>query len=288
MMTPAIRALAAMDESGKVDMCMSSNWQDARRPAYDDFFDKWDIVQDVINYPEQKFEKDYKQYFCTGHSEHSAAIDIFMKKCSINTEAPDWTSRGLHEVFFYINIVYKMGYKGPMLNQYVPIANKPILQNGNKIKIGLCNGTYSNKMKPSKQWEHYNALVTTLRETYDCKIIKVGYQNELEGVDADIDYVGKLSFTESTKVISQLDLLITTDTALMHAGDALQIPMVAIFGGSLISKNGALSKNAENLVLGMSCQPCQKTHNFYHCGTYDCINKLSVGDVMAAVKRRLD
>jgi len=288
MMTPAIQALASMDASGKVDICMSSFWKDARRPAYDDFFDKWDTIQEVINYPEQQLIKKYKRYFYTGHTEHSEALDIFVKKCPVQADAPDWTNKSIHEIFYYMNIVSKMGYKGKLFNQYVPLACAPILKNGNTIKIGLCNGTYSEKMKAPKQWPYFNELVSALRNNYNCRIIKVGYKDELSDIKTDEDFVGKLSFTETAKVISQLDLLISTDTALMHVGDALQIPMVAIFGGSLISKNGAINNTAENLVLGLSCQPCQRTYNFYNCSHYNCINNLTVGDVMSAVKRRLN
>ena len=181
-----------------------------------------------------------------------------------------------------------MGYKGHVPDQYVPMADGPILlQNSKALKIGLCNGTYSVKMKATKQWQYFNELVSLLRSSYNCKIIKVGYKDELSNVKTDVDYVGKLSFTETAAVISQLDLLITTDTALMHVGDALGTPMVVIFGGTLISKNGAISKNAESVIAGLSCQPCQRTYNFYNCDHYDCISKLTVGDVMAAVRRRV-
>lgn len=284
MMTPAIRALASIDPSGKVDICMSSKWQDDRRPAFDDFFKRWNIVEEVINYPEMNFTKDYTRWFYTGHAEHCEAMDIFSKKCKLKVEAPDWRENGhLHEVFFYMNIVYKMGYKGSVPDQFVPLACSPKL-NSNKLRIGLCNGTYSYKMKTAKQWPYFNELVDLLRHLYDVRIIKLGYGDELKDVKGDVDYVGKLSFTESAKVVSQLDLLITTDTALMHVGDALRIPMVAIFGGTLISKNGAISKKAKHVTLGLACQPCQRTHSFYNCDHYDCINKLSLGDVMPVVR----
>lgn len=80
MMTPAIQALASMDSSGKVDICISSKWHDDRRPAFEDFFDKWDIIEEVINYPEMNFTKDYTRWFYTGHSEYFDAMDIFSKK----------------------------------------------------------------------------------------------------------------------------------------------------------------------------------------------------------------
>ena len=287
MLSPAIRALASMDASGQVDICLSSEWNDSRRSSYDDYFDKWDIVQNVINYPKEDFSKKYKIWFYTGHSEHSEALNIFLKKSRLQIEAPEWKERKIHEVFWYMEQVYKLGYTGHVPNQYVPLAKKPVLKNG-KLTIGICNGTYSMKMTASKKWPYFNELVYTLKNYCDAKIIKVGYQNELEDVKTDINYVDKLTFTETAKVISQLDLFITTDTANMHVGDALQIPMVVLFGGTLISKNGALSKKAVNLTLGLSCQPCQKTNKFYNCDHYNCINKLTVGDVMTKVKEVLN
>jgi ADP-heptose:LPS heptosyltransferase len=289
MLTPAIQALASMDKSKKVDICLSSHWKDPRRPAFDEFFDRWDIVQDVVNYPDQKFTKDYKLWFYTGHSEHSEALDVFIKKCPIKPTAPEWRGNSLHEVFWYLDIVKKLGYKGKVFDQIVPLSEKPIIRkkNGGSFYIGICNGTYSERMKNAKQWPYFDLLVETLKNYYGCHIIKIGYQYELKDIKADMDFVDKLSFCETAKVISQLDLLITTDTANMHTGDALNIPMIAIFGGTLISKNGALSKKAINLSLGLPCQPCQRTPSFYNCLHYNCINQLTVGDVMLEVRKIL-
>ncbi len=286
MMSPAIISLASMDKSGMVDIWLSSDWNDSRRSAFDDYFDKWDIIQDVINYPDSDFVKKYKRWFYTGHAEHSDAFNVFRKKCKISIEAPNWRMNGTHEVYWYMDSVYNLGYKGNVPNQYVPVSDKPVLKSRRPL-IGLCNGTYSQRMKTAKQWAYFNELVETLRGYYNPTIVKIGYQEELKDVKCDIDYVNKLSITETAFVISQLDLLITTDTANMHIGDAFGIPMVVIFGGTLISKNGPLGKNAECVALGLDCQPCQRTHSFYNCEHYKCINELKVGDVMAAVRRRL-
>ena len=285
MLTPAIQALASLDESKQIDICLSSHWEDARRPAFDDYLSKWDIVQDVINYPAMQFVKKYTTWFYTGHSEQSDALNVFMKKAKINPESPDWRGSSVHEVYWYMDIVRRLGYTGEIFNQYVPISEKSILTKKKKcLYIGICNGTYSNRMKAAKQWPYYDLLVETLQNYYGAKIIKIGYEDELKDIKCDLDYVNKLSFTENAKLISELDLLITTDTANMHVGDALNIPMVVLFGGTLISKNGAISKKAINVSIDLPCQPCQRTPSFYNCLHYDCINKLQVSDVMLAVR----
>ena len=288
MMTPAIRALATMDESRKVDICMSSEWNDPRRPAYDDFFKRWDIIQEVINYPKMQFVKKYTRWFYTGHSEFSEAFNVFKEKSAIGAEAPDWRNWAIHEMYWYMEIVQTLGYKGTVPSQYVPLAPDPIIKKGKQPVIGICNGTYSYKMKTAKQWNYWSELATVLKNHYGATVIKVGYQDELKEVECDIDYVDKLSFTETAKVISQLDLFITTDSANMHVGDALNVNMVVLFGGTLISKNGCLSRNSDIVTSGLDCRPCQRTPKFYHCDNYHCMGKLTVGDVMAVVRRRLN
>ena len=286
MMTPALQAMASMDPSGKIDICMDSKWKDARRQSYDTFFEEWDLVQKVINHPRQNLRK-YKTWFWTGHAEHSDALKIFMDKSSLQSNTPDWRGRHIHEAYWYMEIANKYGYRGPTPKQYVPIAKKPLLGKKRKPLIGICDGTFASKMLIIKKYPYFSELVETLQSYYNATIVKIGYQEELKNVPANIDYVNKLSFTETAKVISQLDLLITTDTANMHVGDALDIPMIALFGGTLISKNGALSKKAVNLAKGLHCQPCQKTEAFYNCEHYNCINQLTVGDVMDEVRRIL-
>jgi len=289
MMTPAIKALASMDSFGCVDICMSSTWEDSRRPAFDDFLNHFEIVNKVINYPKQELSLKYKTWFYTGHSEYFDALDIFKRNCPIEFGAPNWRENGLiHEVFYYMNAAYAMGYKGSIPSQSVPVSGDIKLEKNSLYKIGLCNGTYSYKMKTAKQWNYFQELSDLLHSIYNAEIIKLGYADELNDVRGDIDYVGKLSFTETAKVIQQLDLLITTDTALMHVGDALGIPMIVIFGGTLISKNGALSQNATHVKLGLPCQPCQRTQHFYNCDHYDCINKLTVDYIIEAVRRKLN
>jgi len=292
MFSPALQALALADESKQIDICMSSFWEDPRRPAYDEYFKLCPFVQSVVNYPKEIFTKKYNTWFYTNHSEASEVLDVFRNKNTLNVPMPDWSTRSVHEIFWYMNIVDLHGYmrtynnKGYTPPQFVPVTDEPILDFKN-IKIGICNGTFSHRMKNGKQWPYFNELVTLLKQYYDCTVIKIGYQDEMQDVKADVDYVDKLTFCQSAKVISQLDLLITNDTALMHVGDALNVPMIVIFGGTLISKNGAISSNAVNICAGLDCQPCQRTINFYNCPHYNCLLRLGVDMVMSEVRKKL-
>jgi ADP-heptose:LPS heptosyltransferase len=289
MLTPAMQALASMDGSGKIDVIMSSEWNDSRRPAFDEFFELCPFVEQVVNYPLQQPTRKYKTYFVTGHAEHSAAFDYVRQQCTIFMNSPDWRAESLHETEYYMNIVRKMGYTGATPPQWVPVAtNGHKFLKSNTPLIGLCNGTYSDRMAPVKQYTYFKEINEALRRYVGATTVKVGYGEELKDVlDADHDYVGELTFAETCGLMEKFNLLITTDTALMHAADALDIPQVVIFGGSLVSKNGPLSNRARVVTAQLQCQPCQKTNDFYNCPSLECLQQLAPGDVMAAVREVL-
>jgi heptosyltransferase-2 len=150
--------------------------------------------------------------------------------------------------------------------------------------ITLCNGA-SGSQKKQKQWPHFAKLAKTIRYFYpEATIVKVGNGHELRGVTCDIDFVGKLTFTQSTHVLAYSDLMITSDTGLMHAGDAVGTPMVVIFGGTVLSKNAPLNGKAKIARADLSCQPCQYTDRFLTCDHVRCLHDLTVGQVFAHVR----
>ena len=47
-----------------------------------------------------------------------------------------------------------------------------------------------------------------------------------------VDLVGRTSLRQALGVLSQLKLLVTNDSGLMHAAAALSVPLVALFGST--------------------------------------------------------
>jgi heptosyltransferase-2 len=81
--------------------------------------------------------------------------------------------------------------------------------------------------------------------------------------------------------------MVTTDTGLMHAADALQKQMVVLWGGSVLEKNKPLTKSARIIHLGSPCQPCLKTGSYKTCENSRCMNDISVGEVMFNIREVL-
>lgn len=290
LLTPTLQALAQMDESKKIDICLSSEWNDYRRNAFDEYISVMPFVQNIINFPAQQFTKKYTVWFYTAHSEHSEALDVFRSHDTINLSIPDWKASMSHEAVWYFEHVLAMGYDKLMPGMYVPVKQTektPILPN-NKLKIGLCNGTFCNMMKGAKQWPYFKELAETLKNYYECNIITIGTGDELQDVKSDFNFVDKLSFLDSANIINQLDLFIVNDTANMHVGDALQVNMIVLFGGSFISKNAPLSSTACVVRKNLDCQPCQSTESFKNCEKNTCLTCLTISDVFSVCDKKLN
>ena len=62
--TPALQALASMDTSGKVDMCIEKDWMDSRKGGLFELWDSYPFINKTISFDEivQK-GKDYKTWF---------------------------------------------------------------------------------------------------------------------------------------------------------------------------------------------------------------------------------
>lgn len=219
------------------------------------------------------------------HAEDSPALVEMKKHNSRAMSVPNWVAEYANETMYYLNVVDNMGWlKGTM-----PPLEFPVDESGPTLEapaVALCNGTFDKKMRNGKQWPHFAELARVLKLLRpDVRIVKVGFGDELRAVAADVDVVGKLSITQTAKVLRQCSLVVTVDTALMHVADALGIPTIAIFGGSLVSKNGPINANVRVVRKGLSCQPCQGNGaEFCNCAHANCLAHLSVGEVMQHVR----
>lgn len=283
LFTPALRAMASMDPSGQLDICCHDNWKDSRKNGLLDIWEKLPFVQNVICLGD-RFTKKYKTWFwvdwlCVGEGRELFAS---MKNYDIGI----WDHNKTHESDHYFEVAQRVyGYKGWKPSQLIVPADNPVLGN-DKIKIVLCNGGFG-ELQALKKWEGFKQLAHEIKMLFGNKVslIKVGYKNELEEVDSfDIDFVNKLSITQTAKVIQQADLMISTDTGNMHIADALGTPMIVLWGGSSIVKNKPYNSMSKIIHLGLKCQPCQQDLGYISCKELKCMTDISVGEVMYYVR----
>jgi ADP-heptose:LPS heptosyltransferase len=292
--TPALQALASMDQSGKVDVCIDMRWNDYRKDSIIEMLGKFDFVQNIIPFPigvPVKFEREYQVWYWTSWASNGDALEFFRSKKPHGEDVANdnrvWDHEKTSEADYYFNIVKKYyGYTGDKPPLAFPVSGK-FAFNASQKNIVFCNGGFGG-YSVIKKWPHFYDLAFTLKGLYGNKInlIKVGYGKELSDVyNYDYDFVNKVSITETAQIIKQSDLLITTDTAIMHIGDALKVPMIVLWGGTSLKKNGPSNDTGKVIHLRLDCQDrCHASNRYSSCTNLRCMNEIRVSMIMREVK----
>ena len=108
-----------------------------------------------------------------------------------------------------------------------------------------------------------------------------------------VNTAGELSPLQSAELISRCVVLLTNDTAPMHMGVAVQVPVIAIFGPTVPSFGFAPIGRSDRVVetMGLRVRPCG-IHGGKTCPvhTFDCMHMISVArvhnEVRAAIHAR--
>lgn len=289
MMTPAIKALSDMHNS-PVDIVMPSENGDSRMPIIHSICRKWNIVKNLILFPQQSFNPDqYKTLFTTSHCEPSQAKALFDQK-GIKYRPAKWLRECIHEVEYYMDEVYRLGYKGAIPPIEIPLATMPTLKGGPKIAFYNGAASLSERYRwERKKWGGFNELAKTLRNYYDVDILYLGGSQEKDEGDklaAEYPFVksfaGKLNFMESAKALRQCGLLISSDSSMMHVAEAVNVPVIALFGSTMVSKNRPYYGNYRIVRGKCNYSPCQYHPQFSLCREYKCMDSITPGQVMQA------
>jgi hypothetical protein len=284
IMMPSLQSVASMTDSGKIDVVLNGDWNDRRKPPVKDILKHWPVVDKIIDWPGNQFDpKVYELWFYSPHGSNGPIVPTFQDHLKIPVPRPSWNQSKIHEADHYMEVARTVGYKGRIPTVTFPVGDAPALNLPRPI-FGLCNGFFKTQQKEwdKKRWPYFSQLSEILKRFFGASIVGIGSSGELDGVSMDEDFTGKLSIIETAKVISQVEVLVTSDTANMHIADLLGIPMVALFGPTLTSKNRPRSKRAIVLRSGVLCAPCQDTARFMNCMSNKCMHSITVGDVMAA------
>jgi hypothetical protein len=285
------QAVASLTDTKTIDICLDDSWRDSRRPAVEEICRAWPVVDRVISWPKDPLnENEYDLWFYSAHGSTCDIVHKFLNNMRHRpVPKPGWRSSLIHEADHYMEIAYAMGYQGPPPKVEFPVADDPVLDLPRPI-IGICNGWFrtQNMNWQKKGWPYFMQISGVLRGYFGGSVVGIGAKGELP-VEAilDANYAGKLSILQTAKVLSQLDLLITTDTGPMHMANIMDVPLIALFGSTLTSKNAPKGKNSTVLISGLSCVPCQDSTPFYNCRKWACMEAIGVGDVMALAKEKL-
>ena len=100
-----------------------------------------------------------------------------------------------------------------------------------------------------------------------------------------LNLCGILTVRELAACLSDVTLLISNDSAIMHLGNELNIPAVSIFGPTNDQKYGKTSARNRIVRKNLNCTPCEKAHcRFEHQA---CLEDLSSDIVVSACQELL-
>jgi ADP-heptose:LPS heptosyltransferase len=147
-----------------------------------------------------------------------------------------------------------------------------------------------------KRWptENYCKIVKGLQGK-GLGVVIVGGESECEVagiIEAETgctNLSGKTSFTETGGVLSNMDLLISGDSALLHLAASLEVPTVSLFGPSNPQKWSPQGEQHRFLQKEFECVPCSRYGHIPPCPhNVKCLNSLAPEDVLDAALELLE
>lgn len=188
-------------------------------------------------------------------------------------------SKGI-EVCYNLTSKEKWGY---LFNE------KSINQHSPTVAINPGSDQPKKRLHPDRLADIADRLV----EQCNARIILLGGPGEMsisqhiqDTMNHDaINLAGKLTLNDLVYIISQLDLLITNDSAPMHIAAALNIKQVAIFGPGYpeLFRPYTSSDNYILIYKHLDCRPC----NNKECGHISCIESITSEEVFEAANTLL-
>ena len=99
-----------------------------------------------------------------------------------------------------------------------------------------------------------------------------------------VDLTGQTTLSQTAALLSGAKLLITNDSACLHMAEAMQTPLVALFGPTDEKKYGPRNPRSVVVRRNLVCSPCERALCPYH---HECLRQLDPSSVLSAAVKIL-
>jgi len=145
-----------------------------------------------------------------------------------------------------------------------------------------------------KIWPSYDQLVNKLEKEFNVILLGGKKETYLDVLAYEKDFVvsfaGNLSLIESIAMCFYADVLVSNDTGILHAAEAINKNVICIMGPT--SKELAYPYRKESIVIekNMWCRPCSKNGSgiCIRLGLRPCLSKITVDEVYNKIKEYLN
>ncbi len=142
--------------------------------------------------------------------------------------------------------------------------------------------------------EKAEAVIEILSELPNVKILLFGggkvEELKLQGIAEDYSNVyniaGKMSLHDELDLISQLDVMVSMDSANMHLASLLGVPVVSVWGGThpYIGFLGYGQSITNSVQIDLACRPCSVFGDKpCYRGDYACLTRLQEDEILIKV-----
>lgn len=148
----------------------------------------------------------------------------------------------------------------------------------------------------TKEWmpDRFAALADRLIQNDALEVVWIGDERERERIDtiraqmtqSSANLAGRLAWPDTVEMIRGSAIVITNDSAPLHAADHIGKKTVAIFGPTDPAKYGPQRSPSGILFKGIACSPCEQAQCRY--GHRQCLTDITVEDVYRRAKGLLE
>ena len=220
-----------------------------------------------------------------------------------NLKAP--FDRDRHEVEGNIQLVRRLGIETEDRRLFVQrsekdkeSAQKFFAQHRieEKLVVGLHPGS-GVQQAGFKRWprERFTQLADKLIADFGASVIIFGGVEEMELAEEIKDgmrsepliMTGQSTLGETAALIERCSLFISNDSGLLHVACAVDTPSIGIFGPTNPRRTGPYPDLLAVIRKDLACSPCYEGKPI-HCDHYECLNLITVDDLIEEVKKRLE
>ena len=206
------------------------------------------------------------------------------------------TPSGLHRAQAHLNLVAALGVPpspGPFRIPFGTEEERQVeqwLESGRRPVV-VVPGARSHL----KRWgaERFARVADRLIERCQAQVLLIGEEAERPIADEVqqamkhpvTDLVGRTSIRSLAALLTKTLLVITNDSACLHAAEVMGVPSVAIFGPTDERKYGPRHPRSEVVRKSLICTPCEKS---YCVRKHECMDWLETDDVYLAAAKILE
>jgi ADP-heptose:LPS heptosyltransferase len=239
-------------------------------------------------------------------SEYSLGFESFYRlrnRCYSRTIIFDHST---HVRRIFIKFLDALGIKEPSDIKLSPLTYPPSVRDSVMRKIPslgkkgmhIAVNINTSEMCINRRWplDHFNTLISLLIQAYSPNIYLIGSKSEEELVNIFYKRLvkrnnvymiaGMIDLPEFIYFLSNMKMLITSDSGPMHIAEALDVPVVSFFGPETPNLYGPLSLQSIAFYANLFCSPCLNTYNHKrtNCSNNICMQSITAEEVFNKIK----